>query len=94
MTDPVVYNTGGYDAPQALALMDGLIDIYMPDRKYAEPEVGVMLSSVPDYPGVNQAAVKEMHRQVGDLEVGPDGLASRGLLVRHLVLRAFTGLTD
>lgn len=83
---PVVYNTGGYDAAQALALMDGLIDVYMPDMKYADPEVGRALSAVPDYPLVNQAGVKEMHRQVGDLVVDDVGLAQRGLLVRHLVL--------
>jgi len=83
---PVVYNTGGYDAPQALALMDGLVDIYMPDMKYADAAVGKRLSLVPDYPVVNQAALREMHRQVGDLVIDADGLAQRGLLVRHLVL--------
>ncbi len=83
---PLVYNTGGYDAPQALALLDGLVDIYMPDMKYADPDVGRQLSGVADYPAVNQAAVKEMHRQVDDLVVDEKGLARRGLLVRHLVL--------
>ncbi len=83
---PVVYNTGGYDAPQALALMDGLVDIYMPDMKYADPDVGWQLSGVRDYPVVNRAAVREMHRQVGDLVLDERGLAVRGLLVRHLVL--------
>jgi putative pyruvate formate lyase activating enzyme len=83
---PVVYNTGGYDSPLALHLMEGLVDIYMPDMKYADPEVAQRLSCVPDYPAVNQAAVREMHRQVGDLVVDEQGLARRGLLVRHLVL--------
>jgi len=83
---PVVYNTGGYDAPQALALMDGLVDIYMPDVKYADADVGRRFSQVRDYPAVNRAAVKEMHRQVGDLVMDDRGLAKRGLLVRHLVL--------
>ena len=83
---PVVYNTGGYDAPQALHLMDGLIDIYMPDVKYADAAVGQRLSLVKDYPAVNRAAVKEMHRQVGDLVTNANGIARRGLLVRHLVL--------
>jgi putative pyruvate formate lyase activating enzyme len=83
---PIVYNTGGYDAPQALALMDGLVDIYMPDMKYADAEVGHRLSGVRDYPTVNRAAVREMHRQVGDLKLDADGIATRGLLVRHLVL--------
>ncbi|MGC9347451.1 MAG: radical SAM protein [Anaerolineae bacterium] len=83
---PIVYNTGGYDAPQALALMDGIVDIYMPDMKYGDAETAATLSAARDYPAVNQAAVKEMHRQVGDLEIDDDGIARRGLLVRHLVL--------
>ncbi len=83
---PIVYNTGGYDAPQALALMDGLVDIYMPDMKVADAEVGLRLSGVRDYPAVNQAAVRAMHRRVGDLALDADGIATRGLLVRHLVL--------
>ncbi len=83
---PVVYNSGGYDAPQALHLMDGWIDIYMPDMKYADAETAQKLSLVRNYPAVNQAAVKEMHRQVGDLVIDERGLARRGLLIRHLVL--------
>jgi len=83
---PLVYNTGGYDAPQALTLMDGLVDIYMPDMKYADAAIGKRLSLVRDYPAINQAAVREMHRQVGDLATDAQGLARRGLLVRHLVL--------
>jgi putative pyruvate formate lyase activating enzyme len=83
---PIVYNTGGYDAPQALALMDGFVDIYMPDMKYADATTGEALSAVRDYPAFNRAAVREMHRQVGDLEVDDRGVARRGLLVRHLVL--------
>jgi putative pyruvate formate lyase activating enzyme len=83
---PIVYNTGGYDAPQAISLMDGIVDIYMPDMKYADAETAQVLSAVEDYPAVNQAAIKEMYRQVGDLDVAEDGVARRGLLVRHLVL--------
>ncbi len=83
---PLVYNTGGYDAPQALALMEGLVDIYMPDMKYADDALGERFSGVRDYARVNQAAVREMHRQVGDLVLDERGLARRGLLVRHLVL--------
>ncbi len=83
---PIVYNTGGYDAPQALALMEGLIDIYMPDMKYADNALGERFSGVRGYAEVNRAAVREMHRQVGDLELDEHGLAQRGLLVRHLVL--------
>jgi len=83
---PLVYNTGGYDSPEALALLDGVVDIYMPDMKYSDPAVGLRLSGVPDYPAVNNVAVREMHRQVGDLVIDEDGVAQHGLLVRHLVL--------
>jgi putative pyruvate formate lyase activating enzyme len=83
---PIVYNTGGYDSPQALALLDGVVDIYMPDVKYADAEIARKYSKIRDYPGVNRAAVKEMHRQVGDLAVDVCGVATRGLLVRHLIL--------
>ena len=83
---PLVYNSGGYDSLDTLALLDGIVDIYMPDCKYANAQVGWRLSGVPDYPEVNQAAVLEMHRQVGDLVVDENGVAQKGLLVRHLVL--------
>lgn len=83
---PLVYNTGGYDALPTLALLDGVVDIYMPDMKYADAGHGLRYSLAPDYPAVNRAAVKEMHRQVGDLQLDAHGLAVRGLLVRHLVL--------
>jgi putative pyruvate formate lyase activating enzyme len=82
---PTVYNTGGYDSLETLRLLDGFVDIYMPDMKYSDSKVAEELSAAPDYPQVNFEAVKEMHRQVGDLQV-KDGLAARGLLVRHLVL--------
>ncbi len=94
LTIPIVYNTGGYDAPQALALMDGFVDIYMPDMKYADATTGEALSAVRDYPAFNRAAVREMHRQVGDLEVDDRGVARRGLLVRHLVLPGGLASTD
>ena len=83
---PLVYNTGGYDSPQALALLDGIIDIYMPDMKYGDSAIARKYSRVRDYVEINFAAVKEMHRQVGDLQLDNKGLALRGLLVRHLVL--------
>ncbi len=83
---PLVYNTGGYDSLDGLALLDGIIDIYMPDMKYADPALARRYSRVRDYPARNQAAVREMHRQVGDLQIDEQGLATRGLLVRHLVL--------
>lgn len=83
---PIVYNSGGYDSLVALELLDGIVDIYMPDMKYADAAVGQRLSGVDDYPSVNRAAVKEMHRQVGDLVLDERGIAVQGLLVRHLVL--------
>ncbi|HOS93964.1 MAG TPA: radical SAM protein [Armatimonadota bacterium] len=83
---PLVYNCGGYEAVDALRLLDGVVDIYMPDAKYADAEVGLRLSGARDYPVHLRAALAEMHRQVGDLVVGEDGVAERGLLVRHLVL--------
>ncbi|MHC4705066.1 MAG: radical SAM protein [Planctomycetota bacterium] len=85
LTLPTVYNTGGYDSVETLKLIEGLIDIYMPDMKYADANIAEELSGAPDYPTVNLAAVREMHRQVGDLET-EGGIATRGLLVRHLVL--------
>ncbi len=83
---PLVYNTAGYDDADALRLLNGVVDIYMPDMKYADPDVARRLSRVKDYPRRNQEAVLEMQRQVGDLVIGEDGLARRGLLVRHLIL--------
>ena len=83
---PLVYNTGGYDSPEALALLEGIIDIYMPDMKYGDSKLARKYSKVRDYMEVNFAAVKEMHRQVGDLQLDELGIAQRGLLIRHLVL--------
>jgi len=82
---PLVYNTGGYDAPEGLALLDGVVDIYLPDMKFADSMVAAPYLGVADYAEVNRAAVREMHRQVGDLLL-EGGIARRGLLVRHLVL--------
>jgi putative pyruvate formate lyase activating enzyme len=83
---PLVYNTGGYDSPEALALLDGIIDIYMPDMKYGDSSVARRYSRVRNYVESNRTAVREMHRQVGDLVLDGHGIAQRGLLVRHLVL--------
>lgn len=83
---PLVYNCGGYDAVETLKLLDGIIDIYMPDFKFWDPEVAAQLTTASDYPEVARAALKEMHRQVGDLVLDERGVARRGLLVRHLVL--------
>jgi putative pyruvate formate lyase activating enzyme len=83
---PVVYNTSGYESLESLRLLEGIVDIYMPDMRYSDDAAGVSYSAVAHYPGVNRAAVKEMHRQVGNLVIGDDGLARRGLIIRHLVL--------
>jgi len=83
---PLVYNTSAYDALETLRLLDGVVDIYMPDLKWVSPEVGARLAGAPDYWEVARAAVLEMHRQVGDLVLDGRGVALRGLLVRHLVM--------
>jgi putative pyruvate formate lyase activating enzyme len=83
---PLVYNTGGYDSLETLALLDDIVDIYMPDVKSLDPEVCKQLMDAEDYPEVVRRAIKEMHRQVGDLQIDPNGIATRGLLVRHLVM--------
>jgi putative pyruvate formate lyase activating enzyme len=83
---PLVYNTGGYDALPTLRLLDGIVDIYMPDAKYADAEIARRYSQVEHYPRVNRLAIREMHRQVGDLRLDRHGIARRGLIVRHLVL--------
>jgi putative pyruvate formate lyase activating enzyme len=91
---PLVYNTGGYDSLAALALLDGVVDIYMPDLKYGDSAIARRLSHVPAYVEVNRRAVREMHRQVGDLVLDEDGIAVRGLLVRHLVLPGDLAATE
>jgi putative pyruvate formate lyase activating enzyme len=83
---PLVYNSSGYESPETLKLLEGIIDIYLPDWKYAEKSVGKLYSNAPDYPSVCQAAVKEMYRQVGDVIVDDNEIALRGLIIRHLVL--------
>lgn len=83
---PLVYNTGGYDSLAMLKLLDGVIDIYMPDMKYGDPQIARRYSKIRNYPQVNRQTVKEMHRQVGDLLIDESGIARRGLLVRHLAL--------
>jgi len=83
---PLVYNSGGYDSVETLRILDGIVDIYMPDMKYDDEATARELSGIENYPEVNKAAIKEMHRQTGDLEMNKEGVAQRGLLVRHLVL--------
>jgi putative pyruvate formate lyase activating enzyme len=82
---PIVYNCGGYESIETLKLLDGIIEIYMPDIKYADNKNGQRYSQVPDYWDIVRPALKEMHRQVGDLVV-ENGIARKGLLIRHLVL--------
>jgi len=83
---PVVYNCGGYESLHAIEILDGIVDIYMPDFKYRDPAMALKYSKAEDYPQSAMAAIKEMHRQVGDLVTDQRGIAMRGLLVRHLVL--------
>ncbi|MFC1585438.1 radical SAM protein [Fibrobacterota bacterium] len=90
---PLVYNTGGYDSVETLRLLDGIIDLYMPDIKYSNAAAAEELSGAKDYPPVAQQAVREMHRQAGDLETS-GGIARRGLIVRHLVLPENLAGTD
>lgn len=82
---PIVYNTSGYDSVATLRLLDGVVDIYMPDVKYSDSAIGQQYSGIPHYWEVVRPALREMHRQVGDLRI-ERGLAVRGLLIRHLVL--------
>jgi len=82
---PIVWNTGGYEPMEVLRLLDGIVDIYLPDCKYSDDELAVALSQAPDYKAVNQAGIREMWRQVGALRM-ENHVARRGVLVRHLVL--------
>lgn len=83
---PIVYNTSSYDSPESLRILDGLIDVYMPDFKMWSREHARTYLLAPDYPEVARHSIAEMHRQVGVLKVDEDGLALRGVLVRHLVM--------
>jgi putative pyruvate formate lyase activating enzyme len=86
LTLPLVYNSGGYDRVETLKLLDGVVDIYMPDFKFWSKRVAKAACDAPDYPEVARRAILEMHTQVGDLVIDDTGLARRGLLLRHLVL--------
>lgn len=91
---PLVYNSGGYDSDEILRLLEGVFDIYMPDFKYMDIEAGEHLSGAKDYPKAVIMALMEMHRQVGDLEIDRNGVAVKGLLIRHLVLPNNLAATD
>jgi putative pyruvate formate lyase activating enzyme len=86
LTLPIVYNTGGYDSLDTIKLLNGIIDIYMPDIKYGNNENGLKYSNVKNYWDIVRKSVKEMHSQVGDLKINNYGIAENGLLIRHLVL--------
>ncbi len=91
---PLVYNCSGYDSLEVIKLLDGIIDIYMPDAKYAGEEPAKRFSNAPDYPPVLKEVLKEMYRQVGDLQMDENGIAERGLLIRHLVMPGNLGGTE
>jgi len=83
---PMVYNTGGYDSVQTIKMLDGIIDIYMPDMRYSSNEMALKYSGIKNYVENNRAAIKEMYRQVGDLSLDKNGIAAKGILIRLLVL--------
>ena len=95
MVVPLVYNSSGYDSVETLKLLEGVIDIYMPDFKFWDPTVAERACDAHDYTEVAREAIKEMHRQVGDLVIDEMGIARRGLLIRHLVLpKGLAGTKD
>jgi putative pyruvate formate lyase activating enzyme len=90
---PIVYNTSSYDSIESLKLMEGIVDIYMPDFKFFTPKFAKFYLTAEDYPKVAMAAIKEMHSQVGELKFDENGLALRGVLLRHLVMPGFLSET-
>ncbi|MCK9417846.1 MAG: radical SAM protein [Nitrospirae bacterium] len=91
---PIVYNTSGYESLEALRLLDGIVDIYLPDMRYSDDAMALRYSAAPHYPEINRAAIREMFRQVGNLELDEKGVAQRGLIIRHLVLPGGLSGTD
>lgn len=83
---PLVYNCGGYESLEAIKLLDGIVDIFLPDAKYADSELARKLSAAPEYPERNREALVEMWLQVGELETDDEGIATKGVIVRHLVI--------
>jgi len=83
---PIVYNTGGYELPQIIKELSGIVDIYLVDMRYADSDTAIKYSSAPDYPRYNQESVKEMHRQVGIADIDANGIIKKGVVIRHLVL--------
>lgn len=91
---PIVYNTGGYELAPIIKLLEGIVDIYLPDMRYADDKKAIEYSSAPDYPKYNRQAVKVMHRQVGIANIDNAGIISKGLIIRHLVLPGNASGTD
>jgi len=91
---PLVYNTGGYELPDIIKLLEGIVDTYLPDMRYGDASLAVKYSLAPDYPKFNQEAVKEMHRQVGIAKINEAGIIEKGLIIRHLVLPNQVSSTD
>jgi putative pyruvate formate lyase activating enzyme len=83
---PIIYNTGGYELTEIVKLLDGVVDIYLPDMRYADNDAALTYSCAPSYPKYNQQAIKEMHRQVGLAKINDSGIIEKGLIIRHLVL--------
>jgi len=83
---PIVYNTGGYELPEMIKILDGIVDIYLPDMRYADNNMAIKYSAAPDYPKYNQETLREMHRQVGIAKMNNEGIIKRGVIIRHLVL--------
>lgn len=83
---PLVYNTGGYELPQAIKLLENIVDIFLPDMRYADNEMSTQYSDAPDYPEYNQTAAKQMYQQLGEAKFDTQGLIIRGMIIRHLVL--------
>ena len=91
---PLVFNTGSYDLPETLKLLEGIVDIYMPDVKFSRERTARDLANAPDYPEISRQALLEMHRQAGDLLLDEKGIATKGLLIRHLVMPGQLSETD
>jgi putative pyruvate formate lyase activating enzyme len=83
---PLVYNTSGYELPEMIKMLENIVDIYLPDMRYADNETSIKFSSAPDYPQYNQGSLKEMQRQVGVAQIDKSGIINKGVVIRHLVL--------
>jgi len=91
---PLVYNTGGYESAEMIKLLDGIVDIYLPDMRYADSDTAMKYSGADDYPQYNQTALQEMHRQVGIADIDCEGIIKRGIIIRHLILPGNISGTD